>query len=118
MVRLVLGMVLIVSGAGIALAGARGLGSNLTPLPHPREHGTLIRDGAYAIVRHPIYAGLLLGGAGWALITGSVPVMSYVAALFVLLNAKANREERWLTAKHPDYAEYRRGVRKLIPFVY
>ena len=42
----------------------------------------------------------------------------YVAALFVLLDVKSRREERWLVEKFPEYPAYQRRVRKLIPFVY
>ena len=42
----------------------------------------------------------------------------YAALLFLLFDAKARREEAWLVEKFPSYAEYRRRVRKLVPFVY
>jgi protein-S-isoprenylcysteine O-methyltransferase Ste14 len=31
---------------------------------------------------------------------------------------KATREERWLRERFPDYPDYARRVRKLIPFVH
>jgi protein-S-isoprenylcysteine O-methyltransferase Ste14 len=44
------------------------LGQNLTPLPHPRDEGQLVRTGIYGIVRHPMYIGvsyLALAYASW-----------------------------------------------------
>jgi protein-S-isoprenylcysteine O-methyltransferase Ste14 len=38
--------------------------------------------------------------------------------LAAFLDRKAAREERWLEEKFPDYPEYRRRVRKFIPFLY
>jgi protein-S-isoprenylcysteine O-methyltransferase Ste14 len=38
--------------------------------------------------------------------------------LFLFLDLKSRREERWLCAKFPDYPAYQRRVRRLIPFVY
>jgi protein-S-isoprenylcysteine O-methyltransferase Ste14 len=42
----------------------------------------------------------------------------YAALLFLLFDAKARREERWLVEKFPSYAGYQRRVRKLVPFLY
>lgn len=36
----------------------------------------------------------------------------------IFFDTKAGVEERWLTKRFPEYAAYRRRVRKLIPFVY
>lgn len=38
--------------------------------------------------------------------------------LFIWLDRKASLEERWLQERFPDYAVYRRRVKKLIPWVY
>jgi protein-S-isoprenylcysteine O-methyltransferase Ste14 len=35
------------------------LGQNLTPLPHPRDEGQLVRTGIYGLVRHPMYIGVI-----------------------------------------------------------
>lgn len=116
--RLWFGVLLILLGGALFLAGALRLGSNLTPLPYPRDEGTLVQEGAYGLVRHPLYGGGLIAALGWAAVTGSVPVVVYAAALFVLLDVKARREEVWLAAKYPAYGPYRARVRKLIPFLY
>lgn len=116
--RLWFGLLLILLGGALFVAGVLRLGSNLTPLPYPRDDGMLVREGAYGLVRHPLYGGGLIAALGWAAVTGSVPVLVYAAALFVLLDVKARREEEWLAGKYPAYRQYRRSVRKLIPFVY
>jgi protein-S-isoprenylcysteine O-methyltransferase Ste14 len=40
------------------------------------------------------------------------------AALLVFFDLKARREERWLEEAYPGYGDYRRRVRKLVPFLY
>lgn len=104
-------------GGGLAVFGVafRDLGPNLTALPKPKDDSQLVRDGLYARVRHPIYAGLLLFAYGVALGTGSTTRLALAAALHALLSAKADREETWLLARYPDYAAYRRDVPKLFP---
>ncbi|MFH2119369.1 MAG: methyltransferase, partial [Pseudomonadota bacterium] len=72
----------------------------------------------FALVRHPIYSGGLLFSLGWALYVQGWLTLGYVAALFVFLDVKSRREERWLTEKFPTYTAYQQRVRRLVPFVY
>ena len=44
--------------------------------------------------------------------------LGYVAVLFVFLDLKSRREERLLIERFPEYVDYPRRVRKLVPFVY
>jgi protein-S-isoprenylcysteine O-methyltransferase Ste14 len=37
----------------------------LTPFPKPIEGGSLVTHGVCAVVRHPIYAGLIMGTLGY-----------------------------------------------------
>ena len=114
----VLGVALGSVGGILTLAGAAHLGSNLTPFPRPKTAATLIRSGAYRIVRHPIYGGLILMALGWALFVHGNLTLLYALALVVLLDAKTRHEERWLVAKFGNYPDYKRRVRRLIPFLY
>jgi protein-S-isoprenylcysteine O-methyltransferase Ste14 len=67
-----LGLLLGLAGFALAMAGLLGLGANLSPLPHPKDDTTLVEGGAFAMVRHPIYVGLISGSLGWALLTNSL----------------------------------------------
>ena len=55
---------------------------------------------------------------GWAIWRHGWLTLLYAALLFLLFDAKARREERWLLEKFPSYSEYKRRVRKLVPFLY
>jgi protein-S-isoprenylcysteine O-methyltransferase Ste14 len=114
----IVGTALMVAGALWAVAGAAGLGRSLTPLPYPKDSGTLIDTGPFAFVRHPMYCGGIWAAVGWALCTRSLLTLAYAAVLAVFFDVKASREERWLSTAFPDYAAYQARVRKLIPFVY
>lgn len=114
----VAGLALAVAGAGLVMASVWRLGASLTALPAPRPGAALVETGPYRFVRHPIYAGLVAGASGFALFTGGWLTLGYAAALFALLDRKSAREERWLAERHPGYADYRRRVRRLIPFVH
>lgn len=113
-----LGLALVAIGGLIAAAAALKLGPNLTPLPHPKDDSTLVDTGLYGLVRHPIYCGLILAAFGWALYVQGWLTMAWAVVLLVFFDIKSRREEAWLLARFPAYADYRRRVRKLIPFLY
>jgi protein-S-isoprenylcysteine O-methyltransferase Ste14 len=113
-----LGLALVAIGGLIAAAAALKLGPNLTPLPHPKDDSTLVDSGLYGLVRHPIYCGLILAAFGWALYVQGWLTLAWAVVLLVFFDIKSRREEAWLLARFPAYADYRRRVCKLIPFIY
>ena len=114
----VLGAALIVGGLVLAVRGIVDLREALTPLPHPREGASLVDTGSYRLVRHPIYGGIVLGAAGYALLTASPLAIVGAAVLFGLLRLKSAREEVWLEQRYAGYAAYRARTRRMIPGVY
>jgi protein-S-isoprenylcysteine O-methyltransferase Ste14 len=94
------------------------LGQNLTPLPHPRDDGELVQTGIYSLVRHPLYSGVIFLAFTYA--SWQISWMHFLGAiaLFIFFDAKATKEEVWLTEKFPAYANYRTSVKKLIPWIY
>lgn len=110
-----LGVVLIIAGGGIAGAGVIGLGSALTPSPVPVEDAGLRTSGLFRYVRHPIYSGLLLAGAGVVLCGPSVWRVAWWLVLLAVLLPKSVWEERMLAAEHPEYPEYARHTGRFVP---
>jgi protein-S-isoprenylcysteine O-methyltransferase Ste14 len=117
-VTLTAGIALIAGGGLLALRGVLDLRSALTPFPRPVEGAPLVEAGAYRLVRHPIYGGIILGATGWSLVTAAPLALLGTAALVLLFDLKSRREEAWLIERHPGYAVYRRRTRKLIPWLY
>lgn len=105
-------------GTWLTVWGLKSLGAALTPFPAPLTEATLHRLGAYRLMRHPIYAGVMLASFGWALwwLSGIGVVYALVLALF--FDRKAAFEEIKLREKYPDYPDYARQVKKFIPGVY
>ena len=112
------GLALLVVGALLTLTGVVSLGRWLTPFPQPLPKSQLRTAGAYALVRHPLYSGILIMAFGWSLYSNSVAGLVFDAMLFVFFDRKAAREEIWLAEKFSGYAAYRRRVKKLIPWIY
>lgn len=115
---LIAGLALGACGVLLSLAGLLHLDANLTPFPRPIEGGTLVQRGAYALVRHPIYSGIIMAAFGWSLVHGSVLTLVLSAGLLVFFYFKSQREERWLIEQYPEYADYQRRVKRLIPFIW
>lgn len=113
--------------AGAALAGLGGalvaggllaLGGQLTPFPAPLRDGALVERGAYHLVRHPIYGGIVLGALGVSLADGNWPGLVLAGTLGGLFWAKSWVEEGMLATQFVTYAAYRARVRRrLIPWV-
>jgi len=82
----------------------------------PTEGG-LVTTGPYRRLRHPIYAALaLFAGAGAA-------VHRSAGALFFLLvlagiAARIAAEEALVVARYPEYREYARRTKRLVPFLF
>ncbi len=113
-----LGALALAAGGITGTMGLLALGRSLSPFPKPIEGGTLVTTGVYGVVRHPIYTGLILGTIGWSLLMSSLLGIGMAVVLLVFFDQKSRREEAWLMQSYPGYAEYRKRVRKLIPWVY
>jgi len=114
------GVGLVLAGGLLATAGVWGLqgADALTALPHPRSDAALVDRGAYRLVRHPIYGGLVIGALGWGILRASLPTVLLAAVLLGFFTLKATREEAWLEARYPDYPAYRQRTRRLLPWIF
>ena len=116
--RFLSGLAAIAAGGWLLLRGFVDLGESLTPMPRPRSDARLIESGVYRRLRHPIYAGLMLGGLGWAALTASLPAFLVGLLLALFLDAKARREEAWLLERYAGYADYRNRSKRFLPGIY
>jgi len=114
----VAGTGLLAVGLVLALRGLVDLRGALTALPHPRDDASLVDTGSYALVRHPIYGGIIVGAAGYGLLMASPPALVGAAVLLGFFRLKSGREEAWLEARYPGYAAYRARTRRLLPLIY
>jgi protein-S-isoprenylcysteine O-methyltransferase Ste14 len=117
-VTAVVGLGCMAMGGIVAIRGLWDLRAAISPFPRPIDGAALIDTGAYRLVRHPIYSGIVLGAVGWGLVTASIVVIVAAALLFLLFIGKSTREEAWLADVHPGYRDYQRRTRRLIPWVY
>jgi protein-S-isoprenylcysteine O-methyltransferase Ste14 len=113
-------------GAAVTAAGLlfsiwarRHLGSNWSQAVTIKAGHELITSGPYALVRHPIYSGLLLGFIGTAVALGQWRGLLAVALVFIVLWRKLRLEEQWLRAQFGEpYEVYVRRVAALVPYIF
>jgi len=95
------------------LFGLRQVWLNLHRKPYTNlKFGTPM---IYRLVRHPLYLGFMLGF--WATPVMTVAHLVFAAATTAYILIAIQLEERDLMDAHPEYAEYRRQVPMIIPFL-
>ena len=89
------------------------LGGNWSGIVTIKHDHELIASGPYAIVRHPIYTGLLVAFIGSAMARGEWRGVLAVLIAWVALWRKLRLEERWMAERFgQQYEAYcRRGTR-------
>jgi protein-S-isoprenylcysteine O-methyltransferase Ste14 len=107
-----------VTGVWLASSATWTLGRSVTPFPKPPPSSELKESGTFALVRHPIYGGLLLISTAWSL--GFSPwALAPSGVLAIALTYKSQLEERWLVERHPTYSAYRERVRRrFVPYLW
>jgi protein-S-isoprenylcysteine O-methyltransferase Ste14 len=115
----VAGVALMAGGTLLGGSGAIALGRrSASAVPRPRASGRLVESGVYALVRHPIYGGQLIGAGGLALARASARAAAFVPVLAVLLVLKSAREEVFLAERYPEYPSYAARTRRFIPGIW
>ena len=114
-----IGLALTLAGIAFAIWARLFLGENWSAAVTIKEDHQLMRRGPYALVRHPIYSGLLLAILGTAIAEGQLRgLISFVLAT-IALRMKSLQEETFMVQQFgSQYQEYRRGVKSLVPFLW
>lgn len=94
------------------------IGVNWSGIVTIKQDHELITSGPYALLRHPIYTGVLLALAGSAMANGKWRGILAVVIAFLTLWRKLRLEERWMQEQFGEaYRAYSRRTAALIPFL-
>jgi protein-S-isoprenylcysteine O-methyltransferase Ste14 len=114
---------IVAMGMGIVGAGIIGLAmlsfwsAHTTPNPmKPSSASYLVTSGIYRFTRNPMYLGLLLLLAGWALYLANILALLFLPAFILYMNRfQIKPEERALTNRFGrKYLEYASRVNRWI----
>jgi protein-S-isoprenylcysteine O-methyltransferase Ste14 len=104
-------------GIGLAITARVHLGRNWGIPASRKENPELVTTGPYALVRHPIYTGLLLAMLGTTIgvsVTYAVPLV----LMGIYFTYSARQEEQLMVEQFPDrYPAYRERTKMLLPWV-
>jgi len=117
--RAVLSMILAPVGTVFGWMAVRHLGKQLRILAGLYPDHELIRTGPYAVVRHPVYASLLLMLLATGLLFARWQMLLLGVVLYVVgTEIRIYAEERLLRGRFgAEFEEYRRHVPAYLPFV-
>lgn len=78
---------------------------------------SIVRRGPYRLIRHPMYAAVLL--FIWAAVLSHLSLFTLAvgAVVTLVVASRVVAEERILRSRYPDYAEYARSTKAIIPFI-
>jgi protein-S-isoprenylcysteine O-methyltransferase Ste14 len=112
-----IGVLLSALGVGLAVSARIALGRNWG-MPMSRiEKPELVTSGPYAVIRHPIYTGLLVATLGSAIGLSILWLLPLVVSGPYLIYS-ARREEQLMMEQFPEqYSAYMKRTKMLIPRV-
>jgi protein-S-isoprenylcysteine O-methyltransferase Ste14 len=109
---------LVAAGLLFTWAARLHLGPLWSSTSAPTEDHRIVDSGPYGVVRHPVYAGLLLAVIATAVERGRIEAIAGALVLIAGVSLRAKLEERFLRRDLGDdaYTSYRRRVPMLLPF--
>jgi protein-S-isoprenylcysteine O-methyltransferase Ste14 len=113
-----LGLFVVAAGLAFAVWARVYLGRNWSATVTIKQDHELVRTGPYAVVRHPIYTGIVLALFGTAIVVGEWRGLLALALITIGFLFKIRTEERFMGEIFGErYARYRAEVPALIPFI-
>jgi protein-S-isoprenylcysteine O-methyltransferase Ste14 len=114
-----IGAAVTVVGLLFAVWARQHLGTNWSRSVTIKQGHQLITSGPYALVRHPIYTGILTGFAGTAIALSQVRGLIAFVLVFVVFWAKYRMEEGWMRSQFGEtYATYAHHTAALVPYLF
>ena len=111
-----IGLVFTAAGLCFAVWARMHLGKYWSGRITLKENHRVIQTGPYALVRHPIYSGLILALFGTAITLGTISAFAGFAFMLISFVRKLKIEETWLRSQFgAEYEAYRNRVKALIP---
>ena len=106
-------------GVTTAIWARLALGRNWSNIMTLKERHELVQTGPYGVVRHPIYAGLLLAILGTVMTIGALGAYLGLLSFLVGFLVRIQGEDALMAGQFPEtHRAYRRRTKKLVPYVW
>jgi protein-S-isoprenylcysteine O-methyltransferase Ste14 len=98
----------------------RILGDNWSPILEIRQEHTLVTDGPYRYVRHPMYTDMLLWLVSFILVTANwFYAFTFLAGLVIMFTVRIPDEERLMLGRFGEqYRAYMKRTKRLISYIF
>jgi len=114
-----IGATITVAGLLFAVWARHHLASNWSSSVTIKQGHELITTGPYAVVRQPIYTGILTGFLGTVIALSQVRGVIGLVLIFIVLWAKLRKEEEWMRSQFGEtYATYAHQTSALVPYLF
>jgi len=114
-----LGAVITIAGLLFAVWARVHLGRNWSRSVTIKQGHELITTGPSAVVRHPIYTGILTGFLGMAIAISQVRGFIVFVLIFLAFWIKLRMEEQWMRSQFGEtYATYAHRTAALVPYLF
>ncbi|MDF1540699.1 MAG: isoprenylcysteine carboxylmethyltransferase family protein [Candidatus Thorarchaeota archaeon] len=115
-----IGIIVYIIGGTTVILSRRQLGrygDGTTALK--RDH-KLLTQGIYSYIRHPLYAGALIGRIGIGLsFRGYFSAIFFILIYFIVFRKRMDIEEGFLTVEFgEEYESYMKRTKRLFPYIY
>jgi protein-S-isoprenylcysteine O-methyltransferase Ste14 len=104
----------------LRIAAIRALGKFFTATARVTKQQILVKNGPYAIIRHPSYLGAIIVMTGVpVLLSNTVTLFSTVVLLTLAYSIRIKNEEKVLVSIFGDkYVRYSQRVKRMIPHIW
>ncbi|MDQ6846972.1 MAG: isoprenylcysteine carboxylmethyltransferase family protein [Candidatus Dormibacteraeota bacterium] len=99
----------------LAVYGLLYLRRSLSIIPEVRR---LVTGGPYRVVRHPLYAAEILAASAFVMVNPGALAVAMLAPFVATQLLRSRFEESLLTVAYPEYRDYARHTRRLVPFLW
>jgi protein-S-isoprenylcysteine O-methyltransferase Ste14 len=114
-----LGIIIQILGFGLAFWAIGVMQkSKISIAPRPKSNATLVNWGPYRIIRHPMYASIILVTLPIIIAHFDLQRMVFLAFLYANLIAKMLFEERLLKVYFQGYQAYSKTNWRIIPYLF
>ena len=93
--------------------GARSFHAGANP-----TEGGLVTTGPYRFLRHPIYSAILFFVWAGAISHGATAGLGLALVASAAIAVRIAAEERLVSERYPEYADYAARTRRIVPFIF
>ena len=111
-------LILTVLGLFLVVWARLNLGRNWSMVRTQKKDAKLVTSGPYRLIRHPIYAGIIVSLLGVTLTMGINWIIFWAVMVVFFVNSAYVEEKSMVTRFPKDYLNYKTRTKMLIPFIF